>query len=66
MVVQSSVRSICSSMVILTHTNWIDLIHFAGHMKDGSVTGTLCKEIELTIDDGSRVDKIPVTIWIAS
>ena len=53
MVVQSSVRSICFSMATLMHTNWIDLIHCRG-MKDGSVTGTLCKEIELSIDDGSK------------
>ena len=37
---------------------------FCRGMKDGSVTGTLSKEIKLTIDDGSRVNKIPVTIWI--
>ena len=32
---------------------------FCRGMKDGSVTGTLSKEIKLTIDDGSEVDKIP-------
>ena len=34
-----------------------------GH-KDGTVTGTLAKELELSVDDGSKIHKIPVTIWI--
>ena len=28
------------------------------------MTGTLSKELELSVDDGSKIHKIPVTIWI--
>ena len=37
---------------------------FCKDLQDGSVTGTLSKQFELTVDDGSQVHKIPLVIWI--
>ena len=37
---------------------------FCRSMKNGTVTGTLSKELELSVDDGSKIYSIPVTIWI--
>jgi hypothetical protein len=37
---------------------------FCRNLKDGSVTGTLSRELELSVDDGSKIHTIPVTIWI--
>jgi len=37
---------------------------FCRGMKNGTVTGTLSKELKLSVDDGSKIHSIPVTIWI--
>ena len=45
--------------------NKLDLLDpFCKHLQDGSVTGTLSKSLNMTIDDGEKVHQIPVTIWI--
>ena len=37
---------------------------FCRDMKDGTVTGTLSKSMTIDFDDGNKIWKIPLTIWI--